>query len=129
MDSHYIRSKYTVIQKAGTAFLVLSVFLPTAFAQAQSFQGVAIAIINILEVFVVRILFLLATVVFIWGVIMYITAGGSEDKVKKGRGYILWGLTGLTVMVAIWGIVQVVTTTFFPGGIPPAPQLPDIPGA
>lgn len=127
MDSHQIRGKYTVMRAANRALLLLSTLFP-AFAHAQSIQGVAIAIIDILDVFVIRILFLLATVVFIWGVILYITAGGSEDKAKKGRGYIIWGLVGLTVMVAVWGIVQIITNTFSIGGHP-APRLPDIPGA
>ncbi len=128
MDPHQLCKKYTVIRIAQSAFFALSVLFPAAFARAQSIQGVAIAIIDILDVFVIRILFLLATAVFIWGVILYISAGGSEDKAKKGRGYIIWGIVGLTVMVAVWGIVKIITTTFNLGGHP-APELPDIPGA
>ncbi|HBT81470.1 hypothetical protein A2757_00075 [Candidatus Giovannonibacteria bacterium RIFCSPHIGHO2_01_FULL_48_47] len=78
---------------------------------------------------VLPILFLLATVVFLWGVILYITAGGDEEKRKEGRNYIIYGLIGLFVMVAVWGIVNVMIGFFFPGGAPiTPPPIPIIPG-
>ena len=54
----------------------------------------------------------LATVIFLWGVIQYITAGGEEEKIKSGRTYMLWGIIALFVMVAVWGLVGVITATF-----------------
>lgn len=70
-------------------------------------------------------LMILATVVFLWGVIRYVTAGGDEDKLKEGRQFIIFGLVGLFVMVAVWGIVTALVNQFNLGGqsgIPPGPQ-------
>ena len=98
-------------------------------AHAQTFAGVAGNVVNAMRV-VIPILFLAATIVFLAGVIMYITAGGEEDKHEKGRKYIIWGLIGLFVMVAVWGIVKIIISLVFGTTfVPTAPQLPSIPGA
>ena len=63
------------------------------------------------------LLFALAAVAFVWGVIQYYLINpDNEDKKKKGKSYMIWGLIGLFVMVAMWGLVSVLTNTFFPGG-------------
>ena len=75
---------------------------------------------------VIPILMVLATVVFLWGVIRYITAAGDEDKLKEGRQFIIFGLVGLFVMVAVWGVVRALVSQFqlqntnIPGG--PRPE-------
>ncbi|MDP2669312.1 MAG: hypothetical protein Q8P07_05830 [bacterium] len=68
----------------------------------------------------IPILMILATVVFLYGVITYITAGGDEEKAATGRAYIIWGVIGLFAMVAIWGLVLALVSTFQVGntGIP-----------
>ena len=70
----------------------------------------------------IGILFVLATVVFLWGVIQYVIAGGDEDKIKTANDYIVWGLVGLFVMLTMWGIVYSVTYLFFPSGGSYAPS-------
>ena len=65
--------------------------------------------INIIIVF----LFLVATVIFLWGVVKYITAGGEEDKQEEARNMIVWGIIFLAVMVAVWGFVYVVLDFIF----------------
>ena len=59
------------------------------------------------------LLSVVATLVFLWGIIRYVIAGGDEDKLKEGRQYIIYGLVGLGVMLAVWGIVNAVVTTLF----------------
>ena len=51
---------------------------------------------------IIPILMIIATIVFLWGVIRYITASGEEEKLAEGRRFIVFGLIGLFVMVAIW---------------------------
>ena len=97
-------------------------------AQAQTFGTAVNVITNNLRL-VVPILFLVATIVFLWGVIIYITAGGDEKKIKTGHQYIIWGLVGLFVMVAVWGLVRLLVSFIFgTTALPPSPQLPDLPG-
>lgn len=66
---------------------------------------------------VVFLLFALAMVAFIWGVIQFYLNPENEEKRKKGKSFIIGGLIALFVMVSVWGIVKVFTTTF---GITPA---------
>ncbi|MBI2610199.1 hypothetical protein HYW53_03410 [Candidatus Giovannonibacteria bacterium] len=97
-------------------------------ANAQTFKGAADNITNALES-VIPILFLIATIVFLWGVVLYITAAGSEDKNKKGHKYIIWGLVGLFVMVAVWGLVRLITSLVFGTAIlPRSADIPCLPG-
>jgi hypothetical protein len=88
-------------------------------ATVESVLGVITDLLNL----IIPILMILATVVFLWGVITYITAGGDEEKAKTGRSYIIWGLIGLFAMVAVWGLVLALVSTFGVGGqgIPSSP--------
>jgi len=95
-------------------------------AHAQTVGSIVDTIIDFLDS-IIPILFLIATIVFLWGIILFITSGGDEEKRKEGRQYIIFGLIGLFVMVAIWGIVEVLVDFFDFGGIG-APSLPDLPG-
>ena len=49
----------------------------------------------------------LGTLVFMWGVIQMMTAGGSEEKRTNGKKHIVWGLVGLFIMISAWGIIAV----------------------
>jgi len=62
--------------------------------------------------FAIPTLMVLATVVFLWGVILYVVAGSDEEKVATAKSYILTGLVGLFVMIAVWGIVQAIVQQF-----------------
>jgi hypothetical protein len=46
-----------------------------------------------------------ALVVFFWGIIRYVLAGADEEKRAAGRSLMIYGVIGLFVMVAIWGLV------------------------
>lgn len=65
---------------------------------------------------IIPIIMAVATIVFLWGIVMYITAAGDEKKAATAKTYISSGLIGLFFMVAIWGIVKALVTTFGVGG-------------
>ncbi|MCB9806206.1 hypothetical protein H6775_03565 [Candidatus Nomurabacteria bacterium] len=70
----------------------------------------------------IEIIMGLAVVVFLWGVVMYIISKSPEEQ-AKAKGYMIWGIIGLFVMVSIWALVGLLTGTFFGGAIrqtPPA---------
>ena len=71
----------------------------------------------------IPLLVLLATVVFLWGVVRYITAGGDETKIEEARKLIVYGIIGLAVIVAVWGFVNVLINLIFR-----AETIPSIPG-
>lgn len=62
--------------------------------------------------FVVPLLFSLAVVLFIWGIIQYFLNAENEEKRKKGKSFMLWGIIALFVMVSMWGLVGILTDTF-----------------
>lgn len=105
---------------------VIAVLLPL-FASAQTIQSVlsiAKGIVGLISPLIMTI----GVAVFIYGIVRYIAASGDEEKIKSAKGYIVYGLLGLFVMVAFWGIVTAIVNTFGLGGgssitLPPPPSL------
>lgn len=102
----------------------LIVAFSPAIVMAADIQSIMRNIGDIVKI-IIPILMLVAFAVFLWGVVKFIFAGGDEEKRKTAKHYIVYGLIGLFVMVAVWGIVEVVLNTFnmTPGG---TIQLPTI---
>ncbi len=61
---------------------------------------------------VVPLLFSLAVVGFIWGIITYYLNPTNEEKRKNGKTFMLWGVIALFVMISMWGLVGVLSNTF-----------------
>ncbi|MEO5646055.1 MAG: hypothetical protein ABIO57_03250 [Candidatus Paceibacterota bacterium] len=55
-------------------------------------------------------IFTLAFVVFLWGVFKFIRSSEQKDK-QESKQFIYMGLIGLFVMVSVWGIIKIATTT------------------
>ena len=60
---------------------------------------------------VVPVLIALGVVYFVWGVITYVIASDEEAK-KAGRDRIIFGIIGLAVIIAVWGLVAILNRTF-----------------
>ncbi len=60
---------------------------------------------------VVPVLIALAVVWFVWGVISYMI-GNDEEAKKRGRDRVIYGIIGFAVIVALWGLVNILTNTF-----------------
>jgi hypothetical protein len=61
---------------------------------------------------IVPLLFAIATVGFIWGVMQMVINPDDAEKRKQGKQYMIWGILAIFVMVSIWGLVQIITNTF-----------------
>ena len=59
----------------------------------------------------IPILITLAVLYFIWGVIQYVIADDEEAK-SAGRDRIIYGLIGFVAIIALWGLVKLLTRTF-----------------
>jgi hypothetical protein len=68
---------------------------------------------------IIPILVALAVVYFVWGVVRFIIADGEEAK-KKGKDVIIYGLIGFAVIVGLWGLVNIIVTTFNLSGTAPS---------
>jgi uncharacterized membrane protein YfcA len=106
-------------------FALVAVFAPSVtFAAATAFTilGIAQSILNV----VIPVLITIAVIIFIWGVVSYIMAK-EDDQKTKARQKILNGLIGLFVIVAFWGILNVVSRTFGVSNDQAPSNLPCIP--
>lgn len=46
-----------------------------------------------------------AVIMFFWGLIKFIAHADDEKAVAEGKQFMLWGMIGLFVVVALWSIV------------------------
>jgi len=60
---------------------------------------------------VIPLLFTLATVAFIWGVIKFFLNPENEEKRNDGKTFMIWGIIALFVMISMWGLVGVLSNT------------------
>lgn len=81
-------------------------------ANAKTFKELVDTVTDGLAALVVRFLFALAFMFFFWGVAQYVLS--SEESVKsKGRDFMFWGIIGLTVMFAVYGLINILTNTIW----------------
>lgn len=87
-------------------------FAPSfALAASGASAWTILDVISGLLAYVIPILITVAVVYFIWSVIQY-TISGDEEAKKKAKSGIIQGLIGLFVIVAFWGIISLITSTF-----------------
>lgn len=70
----------------------------------------------------------LALLFFFWGVAQFILAAGDEEKRKKGQQHMIWGIVGLFVMVAVWGLVSWLGQITGVNGTGGTAQVPSVQG-
>ncbi len=56
--------------------------------------------------------FIVALVVFLWGVLLFIRGANNEEERKKGRSHIFWSIIGFLIMFGVWGIINILVNTF-----------------
>src|SRR3989338_9323395 len=61
---------------------------------------------------VIPLLFAVAVVMFILGVLKFFLNSDDEAKKEKGRQFMIWGIVALAVMTSIWGLVAMLGNTF-----------------
>lgn len=68
-------------------------------------------IVAVLDLLVVLII-ALAVVFFLWGVAKFILNAGDPEEQSKGKSIMFWGLIGLFVMTAVWGLINFLGDAF-----------------
>ena len=73
----------------------------------QAFRGV----LDDFALAVVAVAFL----VFVWGIVEFIFNIGNYENADKsreaGKKKMIWGVAGLFLIVSVWGIVSIISTT------------------
>jgi uncharacterized membrane protein (GlpM family) len=83
-----------------------------SLAGNPKFQDLICYVTKIINDSVIPLIFTLAVVMFLWGVVQYVINSDEEAKKEKGRQFMLWGIIALAVMVSVWGLVGILSGTF-----------------
>lgn len=101
-----------VIKSTSFLLIVLGLFLSQYNkAFAVTLKSLVEGIAGGLASSVIRVIFGLAIVYFLWGVLQYTLYPDDENKKEKGKSVMLWGIIGLTVMFSVYGLIRVLINT------------------
>jgi hypothetical protein len=114
--------------------VALTFFTPIlAVAQTSGDGGCSQSLTNISGLFsfaaciistsIIPLLVLVATVIFMWGIIKYVLSAPESTERSDGKKFISWGLISLFILVSVWGIIAVLGNTFGLTGGVLIPQL------
>lgn len=68
-------------------------------------------IVPIIDQAIMPLLYALAFIAFLIGIVRYFFFGGEEAR-EKGKQLMVWGIVGFVVIFSVWGIVRLLLTTF-----------------
>lgn len=60
---------------------------------------------------IILLLFVLALLYFIWGVTQYVIKADSDEQREQGKQHMIWGVVGMFIMVAVYGIIGIIKNT------------------
>jgi hypothetical protein len=61
----------------------------------------------------VGFIMVLSLLAFIVGVVRFMSTAGDDQSRATGKRLMVWGLIALFVMISVWGIANIIKTTFF----------------
>ena len=103
-------------------FISLFLLLPTlAEAAAGTFKDVIVIFLKILMNFI-QIGIAAVVLGIIYAVVLYMWNSDNEQKREQIKGYLVSAVIGLSVVMGLWGIVELLTMTVWGGGFG-IPQL------
>jgi hypothetical protein len=75
--------------------------------------GLAAIFASVLRILnnVVPVLLAIAGIIFIWGVITYAIRSAPDEK-ATARGYIIWGIVGIAIILSFWGLASLLGNVF-----------------
>ena len=100
-------------------FLISAGFFLATAAPAGMPTGIELPIKTLPEVitrainWIAGLVALIAVIMVLISGVLWITAGGSEERAKSARRFLVGGLAGLAVALGAWALVKVVVYNFF----------------
>ena len=100
-----------------TGYLFLVPLSAFAFTATDLLNKIGEVILNP----IIYILFSAAFVVFIWGLVQFVSNLQNEEARSTGVRHMIWGIIGMVVMVGVRSILDIVNNTIcvIGGGTPP----------
>ena len=60
----------------------------------------------------ILLLFGLAGVIFVWGLVVFVRSMDNQEARTTGKKHMVWGLVGMVIMFGVLGIIQILLNTF-----------------
>ena len=76
-------------------------------AYAKTIDEIIAVVTNEILQPIVQLLFALATILFLWGVVEFLISRDNEEERDKGKRHMLWGAIGLVIMFSVNGILWI----------------------
>jgi len=67
----------------------------------------------------IKLLFALALTYFLWGCLEFFLNQENEEKKTAGKSHMLWGVIGITIMMGVFVIMNMIIRTFNIKGVDP----------
>ena len=91
--------------------IVGAVIVPATVSADSQLTQILTSVQGLLQT-VLQILITFAFVVFIWGIVKLISAGGNPQQAAQAKKTILYGIIGIAVIASIAGIIAFIQTYF-----------------
>lgn len=79
----------------------------------KNLQGVLGYFTCLINDSVIPFIFAIAIAMFIWGAVKFFIINADEEaKREQGKQFMIWGIIALAIMISVWGIVSILTSTF-----------------
>lgn len=83
-------------------------------ANAAGSQNLDQFIVNVNKLIInplILLLFALAVVYFLYGIFEFISNQENEEKKTKGKSHMIWGIVGITIMMGVFTIMNIILNT------------------
>lgn len=91
---------------------IIPLFSNAATIEGDNFKEVVRSVAMFISQSVTPTLVALSLLWFLFGLAQFIRSAGNSEAVEEGKKKMLYGVIGLFVIVAIWGLVGVLRNTF-----------------
>jgi succinate dehydrogenase/fumarate reductase cytochrome b subunit len=90
-----------------------------AYAASTTLNGFVANVDNTIINPLILLLFALAVVYFLYGILEFLMNQENEEKKTAGKSHMLWGIIGIVIMLGVWSILGMILSTFNISGINP----------
>lgn len=68
---------------------------------------------------IIVLLFALAVVYFLWGLLEFLANQDNEEKRTSGKRHMIWGIVGMSIMMGVFVLMNLILNTLNIKGIDP----------